>query len=76
MKKQNIHTVYDSERHRWENKEEGKSKPLSSHFTKDTAQEKGRAIAKQEEVEHFIHNKNGQIGERNSYEQDPFPPRG
>ncbi|MFH1353759.1 MAG: DUF2188 domain-containing protein [bacterium] len=72
----NTHTVYDSERKRWENKKEGKRKPLSSRFTKDAAQEGGRAIAKQEEVEHFIHNKNGRIGEHNSYEPDPFPPRG
>ncbi|MBY0544383.1 MAG: DUF2188 domain-containing protein, partial [Gammaproteobacteria bacterium] len=30
----------------------------------------------QAKVEHFIHGKDGKIQERNSYGNDPFPPRG
>ncbi len=71
-----IHTVFNSERHMWENKKEGSNKPLSSHQTKDNALDKGKQIAKKEEVEHFIHGKDGKIQERNSYGQDTFPPRG
>lgn len=33
-------------------------------------------IAKNQERELFIHKKNGQITERNTYGRDPFPPRG
>lgn len=76
MANKNIHTVYNSSRHIWENKKEGTEKPLSSHHKKDNAQEKGGKIAEQKRVEHFIHGKDGKIQERNSYGNDPFPPRG
>lgn len=36
----------------------------------------GREIAKNQESELFIHRPNGQIRERNSYGNDPFPPEG
>ncbi len=72
----NIHTVFNSERGMWENKAEGVKNPLSSHHTKDNALDKGRNIAKADEVEHFIHGKDGKIQERNSYGNDPYPPRG
>jgi Uncharacterized protein conserved in bacteria (DUF2188) len=60
----------------WENKREGIGKPLSSHHTKENALDKGEKIAKERKVEHFIHGKDGKIQERNSYGNDPFPPRG
>lgn len=72
----NIHTVYNSDRERWENKREGSGTPLSTHRTKENALDKGEHIAEQRHVEHFIHGKNGKIQERNSYGNDPFPPRG
>lgn len=56
----NIHTVYNSEREKWESKSEGSSTPLSSHQTKDNAVDRSRGIAKDEKVEHLIHGKNGQ----------------
>ena len=72
----NIHTVFNSERHMWENKTEGTGKPISSHHTKENALDNGEKFAKESEVEHFIHGKDGKIQERNSYGNDPFPPRG
>jgi hypothetical protein len=39
--------------------------------TKAEAQQAGRETAKRDGVEHVIHNKDGQIGERNSYGNDP-----
>jgi len=60
----------------WENKAEKSSTPLSSHHTKENAVAKGEQIARQEKVEIFIHGKDGKIQERNSYGNDPFPPRG
>lgn len=72
----NIHTVHNSEKHRWENKEEGNNKPLSFHHTKDNAVTRAEQIARQEKVEVLIHGKDGKIQERNSYGNDPFPPRG
>lgn len=72
----NIHTVYNSGRGMWENKKEGSPTPLSSHHTKDRAEDRGESIAEAKGVEHFIHGKDGKIQERNSYGNDPFPPRG
>ena len=72
----NIHTVYNSDKHRWENKVEGNPDPISRHGTKANAEDRGRSVAKGDKVEHFIHGKDGKIQERNTYGKDPFPPRG
>lgn len=44
--------------------------------TKDEAVKKARNIAKNQEVELKIQNKDWKISESNSYWRDPFPPRG
>ena len=69
-----VHTVPDKDGLGWANKQDGEV--LSRHHTKDAAEEAGRQEAKRDEVEHFIHKKDGTIGERNSYGNDPFPPKG
>ena len=71
----NIHTVYNSDRHMWENKREGSDHPLSSHHTKENALDKGEKIAEKREVEHFIHGKDGLIQSRDSFTSDSFAPR-
>lgn len=76
MSNKNIHTVYNSDRKMWENKAEKTSAPISSHHTKANALDKGERVSENTKVEHFIHGKNGKIQERNSYGNDPFPPRG
>jgi hypothetical protein len=76
MANKNIHTVFNSDRHMWENKKEGSDNPLSSHHTKENALNKGEKFAETSKVEHFIHGKDGKIQERNSYGNDPFPPKG
>jgi hypothetical protein len=48
---------------------------LSLHLTKANAVIAGRCYAKREHVEHTIHNRNGRIAEKNSYGNDPCPPR-
>ncbi|MYG61807.1 MAG: DUF2188 domain-containing protein, partial [Acidimicrobiales bacterium] len=45
-----------------------KSPPLTGTLPRDTA--------RRERTEHSIHRKDGQIGERNSYGNDPHPPTG
>jgi hypothetical protein len=44
--------------------------------TKAAAQAAGRKTAISQKAEHVIHNMNGRIGERNSYGNDPHPPKG
>jgi uncharacterized protein DUF2188 len=50
----------------------------ASHIlpTKEEARSVGRDMARQDGVELIIQRKDGTIEERNSYGQDPFPPRG
>jgi hypothetical protein len=69
-----VHTVPDESGSGWANEENGRT--LSNHRTKDAAVKAGRAVAKREEVEHTIHKMDGTIGEKNSYGNDPNPPRG
>ena len=72
MGKKSIHTVPTDKG--WSNKQDGKV--ISNHWTKKTAQEKGRKLAMSEQTEHVIHNKkNGQIRTKNSYGNDPNPPK-
>jgi hypothetical protein len=68
-----VHTVPSPVGVGWWNKVDGKV--MSRHRTKDYAAEVGREIARRLRVEHTIHLTDGTIGEKNSYGNDPFPPR-
>jgi hypothetical protein len=69
-----IHTVHRDGR--WLNDEEGAGAVGQSYADKHSAVLAGRDIARQRRTEHVIHNLDGTIAERNSYGNDPFPPRG
>jgi hypothetical protein len=60
----------------WQNKVEGNTRASNTAPTKAEAEAKGREMAKARETEHVIQNKDGEIHKRNSYGNDPFPPRG
>lgn len=60
----------------WAVKPEGASKATKVFNTQSEAIEKGREIAINQQSELFIHNKQGRIRERNSYGNDPYPPKG
>ena len=72
--KKDIHTVPSEDG--WANRREGSERATSTHGTKAEAQAAGRTAAKKDGVEHLIHRKDGTIGERNSYGNDPHPPKG
>jgi hypothetical protein len=55
----------------WANKTEGSSRVASTALKKAEARAKGREMAIKRKVEHRIHNKDGTIGQRNSYGSDP-----
>jgi len=57
----------------WANKQNGRT--ISSHRTKSAAETEGRREAKRDKTEHVILKTNGRIGEKNSYGNDPCPPR-
>jgi hypothetical protein len=72
----NIHTTYSKDAGNWRNISEGASKPSKVYDTKQEAQSSGRQSARNNHVEHLIHNQDGKIGSRNSYGKDPHPPKG
>ncbi|MCA3270201.1 MAG: DUF2188 domain-containing protein [Thalassospira sp.] len=60
----------------WGVRGEGNSRLTSRHETQADAIAVAREIAQNNQSEMFIHGVNGQIRERNSYGNDPCPPRG
>ncbi len=60
----------------WAVKGAGNTKAMSIHETQKSAIDAGRKISRSQESELFIHRKNGQIRDRDSYGNDPFPPKG
>ena len=73
MIKKNVHIVPDG--NRWAVKREGKTDPLSTHRTKELADESGRPVARREKVELVIHKKDGTIQDKDSFGNDPYPPK-
>ena len=73
-KKPPVHTV----RHGggWANRRAGSDRVSKVYPTKREAREAGRDTARRESTEHLIHNRDGKISERNSYGNDPHPPKG
>lgn len=60
----------------WAVKPEGGNKASGVFSTQSEAIAKGKEIAKNQQSELFIHNREGQIRERNTYGNDPHPPKG
>lgn len=60
----------------WAVRGEGNEKVTSVHPTQREAIEVARDIARNQQSELLIHGEDGQIRERNSYGNDPFPPKG
>ena len=60
----------------WAVKGAGNKKASKVVDTQKKAIEIAKEIAKNQESELLIHGKNGRIREKNSYGNDPFPPKG
>ena len=60
----------------WGVRGQGNDRLTSVHETQGEAIDAARSIAQNQHSELFIHGRNGQIRDRNSYGNDPFPPRG
>lgn len=74
MAKKPVHTVPHGDG--WANRREGASRVSQTYDRKADAQAAGRETARREHTEHIIHNRDGKIGSRNSYGNDPHPPKG
>ena len=73
MAKKNIHVVPSG--NRWAVKPEGAVKPLSTHRTQELATDAGKKVAQQNQSELVIHRPNGQIRDKDSFGNDPCPPK-
>lgn len=73
MAKKNIHVVPSG--NRWAVKPEGAEKPLSTHRTQELATDAAKKVAQQNQSELVIHRPNGQIRDKDSFGNDPCPPK-
>ena len=71
-----VHVTWHASPGEWQVKEGGNSSVLHRSVTKPPAIAYGRTYARGIKGELFIHNMDGTIAERESYGNDPFPPRG
>jgi hypothetical protein len=55
---------------------EGNERASSVHRTQREAEKKGRQTARNDKTEFYLHNRKGAIRERDSYGNDPHPPKG
>ena len=60
----------------WSVKREGSTKASSLHNTQEQAWKEARRLARGAGSEAFLKDINGRIRARNSYGNDPFPPKG
>lgn len=60
----------------WNVKGANNQRATANFQTQAEAIQRATEIAKNQNSEMFVHGRNGQIRERNSYGNDPFPPRG
>lgn len=60
----------------WAVRGENNSRDTSHHRTQEEARLAAREIAKKQKSEVVIHGRNGRIRDKDSYGNDPFPPKG
>lgn len=74
MTKKGHHVVPNGDK--WSVRRAGASKASGTYGTQKEAVDKAREIAKAQQGEVYVHGRDGRIRERNTYGQDPFPPKG
>lgn len=73
MAKKNVHVVPHEKG--WAVKKEGNDRATQVTETKKEAEKAAREIAKKDESEVVIHGKDGKIQDKDSYGNDPNPPK-
>jgi Uncharacterized protein conserved in bacteria (DUF2188) len=61
---------------KWAIKGEGNGRMTSVHDTQAEAVDRAREIARRQKSELLVHGRDGEIRSRDSYGNDPFPPKG
>jgi Uncharacterized protein conserved in bacteria (DUF2188) len=75
-KQGDVHVVYYQPDKGWRVEVTGNKRASGRHATKTPAVEQGRKLAQRNKSELVVHRQDGKIGDRRSYGNDPFPPRG
>ena len=75
MVKPAVHTVPD-DGGGWKNVREGSKRAIAKFDKKTEAEAAGRRTAQRDKVEYIVHKRDGTIGSRSSYGNDPYPPKG
>lgn len=75
MAKRNVHVTSDGD-DGWRVIRENGERASSLHDTQTDAAAEGRRLARQDGVEFLLHGRDGRIRERDSYGNDPYPPKG
>lgn len=73
MAQKNVHIVKHGDG--WAVRKEGNQRASSVHPTQKQAIDAGRDAAKGERSELVIHGRDGKIRDKDSFGNDPFPPR-
>ncbi len=73
-RKRNQHVVPTKDG--WAVKRAGSQKATKVFGTQQEAIDRGREIARNQQSELLIHGRDGRIREKNTYGQDPYPPKG
>ncbi len=76
MSRRANHVVASKGKGRWAVKKSGSLRASKSFDRKKDAVKYARELSRKEKTELYIHKKNGLIQDRNSYGEDPFPPKG
>lgn len=71
----NVHVTFRKDVDQWQAKTEGKEKAARLCNTKQEALDIGREIAKNNHSELVIHDKNNIIRDKDSFGNDPYPPK-
>lgn len=74
MARKGQHVVPNGDK--WSVRRSGSSKASGTYSTQEQAISRAKEIAKNQSTELYIHGRNGRIRERNSYGNDPHPPKG
>ena len=61
---------------KWSVRRTGATRASGIYTTQQEAIERARALAQSHHTELYIHGRDGRIRERNSYGNDPHPPKG
>jgi len=75
-KQGDVHVVYEQADKGWRVEVTGNKRASGRHASKAPAVEQGRKLARRNKSELVVHKQDGKVGERRSYGNDPFPPRG